>query len=73
MTNEIRQFTDKQIIEVFARTKKTANVKVYDVEYFHYEQFPDTYKVNTDNGSYFYQRLSNITGKMAEAVKNTTE
>lgn len=69
MTNEVRRFTDKQIVEVFARTKKTANVKVHDIEYLHREQFPDIYKVNTDNGAYYYQKTFKYNWKSGRSIQ----
>ena len=57
MTNEIRQFTDEQIKEVFRKTPKTANLEIHDIEYCHYDLFPDAYIVRmTDRTQYTYQR-----------------
>ena len=57
MTNETRQFTDEQIKEVFRKTPKTANLKIHDIEYYHYDLYPDAYLVRmTDRTQYTYQR-----------------
>lgn len=57
MTNEIRQLTDEQIKEIFKKTPKTANLEVHDIEYYHYDLFPDGYIVNMTNGTkYSFQQ-----------------
>lgn len=57
MENEIRQLTDEQIKEIFKQTKKTANLEVHDIEYYHYDLFPDAYLVKMTNGTkYSFQQ-----------------
>lgn len=57
MTNEIRTLTDEQIKEIFKQTKRTAHLEIHDIEYYHYDLFPDAYLVRMTNGTkYSFQQ-----------------
>lgn len=58
MTNEIRNLTDLQIKDIFKQTPRTANLEIHDIEYYHYELFPDAYLVHMTNGTkYTFQQV----------------
>ena len=66
MESEKRLYTDDQVKQVFKETKRTHDLVVHDIEYFHEELFPDFYLVRTDKGNYVFQvsRKYSRTGKI---------
>ena len=63
MENEIRQLTDEQIKEIFKQTKRTANLEIHDIEYYHYDLFPDAYLVNMTDGTKYSFRQRKREGR----------
>lgn len=59
MTNEVRKLTDDEIKMIFRQTRKTAEMKIHDIEYYHMEYTYDYYIVTMIDGQkYFFQQTT---------------